>query len=204
MNKAVNQMRTLPLVVMVLVSLICSSPDFAASFHVNATGSASGNGSNNSPWDIATAFAHPSSVKAGDTIWLHGGTYLINGNLTSSLAGAPGKPIIVRQFPGERAILDVGTQNNSFTIEGNISFNNGAVSTISGLSTDILVGGAKVAHNPVIQSNFTYFTISAGKGTCINLGYGAEFFACPARPCIRRRQFLTCQFSGAGPRGSIS
>ena len=40
----------------------------------------------------------------GDTIWLRGGTY--TGNFTSYLTGTASLPIVVRQYPGERATLD--------------------------------------------------------------------------------------------------
>ena len=64
--------------------------------------------------------------------------------------------------------------------EGNTSFNNGRLSQVTGLTTDILVGAsgsaaaqatdsAKVAKNTTLRSNFTYF--SASGGTAANLGY---------------------------------
>ncbi len=79
-------------------------PLAAAEFYVAPNGSASGNGSASSPWSLATALGQPSSVKPGDTIWLRGGTYL--GPFTSTLAGQPNKPVVVRQYAGERATLD--------------------------------------------------------------------------------------------------
>jgi hypothetical protein len=73
-------------------------------FFVSPTGSASGNGSINSPWDLQTALNHPSAVQPGDTIWVRGGTY--TGNYSASLVGTNNAPIIVRNYNGERAILD--------------------------------------------------------------------------------------------------
>ncbi len=55
-----------------------------------------------SPWQLQTALNHPSAVHPGDTIWLRGGTY--DGTFASRLNGTPSQPIIVRQYPGERAI----------------------------------------------------------------------------------------------------
>jgi hypothetical protein len=46
---------------------------------------------------------HPAAVKPGDTIWLRGGTY--DGLWVSRLKGTAAAPIIVRQYPGERAVL---------------------------------------------------------------------------------------------------
>jgi len=75
-----------------------------AAFHVSPSGSADGDGSARSPWDLATALAHPGSVQPGDTIWLHGGTY--RGSFHSVLAGSDSANVIVRQYPGERATID--------------------------------------------------------------------------------------------------
>lgn len=45
-------------------------------------------------------------LKAGDTLHLRGGTYYET--ITCSLAGTAEKPITIRSFPGERAIIDGG------------------------------------------------------------------------------------------------
>jgi hypothetical protein len=79
-------------------------PAEVSGFFVATSGSGSGNGSLQEPWDLSTALAHPATVQPGDTIWLRGGTY--RGNFTSNLTGSPSAAIIVRQYPGERAIID--------------------------------------------------------------------------------------------------
>ena len=76
----------------------------AAEFFVSPTGTDRGKGSQKSPWSLAKALSHPGAVHAGDTIWLRGGTY--TGIFTSYLRGTAKAPIIVRQYPGERATLD--------------------------------------------------------------------------------------------------
>src|SRR5205823_9235284 len=43
-------------------------------------------------------------IAPGDTIWLRGGTY--RGAVVSSVHGAPGAPVVVRQYRGERAVID--------------------------------------------------------------------------------------------------
>jgi hypothetical protein len=43
-------------------------------------------------------------IQAGDTIWMRGGTYL--GDFRTALAGTQGRPIVFRQYPGERATID--------------------------------------------------------------------------------------------------
>jgi hypothetical protein len=82
-----------------------SAPDVPHSgFFVTVDGSQSGDGSADHPWNLATAVAQPSVVKPGDTIWMHGGTY--KGDFISTLAGTAMAPIVLRQFPGERATID--------------------------------------------------------------------------------------------------
>jgi hypothetical protein len=78
----------------------------AGQFHAAPGGSPDNDGSKSRPWDIVTAFAHPKTVLPGDTIWLQGGRYPIEETLASSLQGTMGAPIVVRQAPNERAIID--------------------------------------------------------------------------------------------------
>lgn len=93
-------------VVVVAMSLLLAASLKAAEWHVSPNGTKEGDGSAAKPWDLATAFAAPQAVHPGDVIWLHGGTY--NGGLGCQLKGTAEKPIIVRQAPGERAIIDGG------------------------------------------------------------------------------------------------
>jgi hypothetical protein len=68
-------------------------------------GTATGDGSQGRPWDLATALAGGrGAVQPGDTIWLRGGTY--PGKFAATLTGTSAAPIVVRQYPGERATLD--------------------------------------------------------------------------------------------------
>jgi hypothetical protein len=102
----------LPAVFAVLVS--CSSDQATAppivdntphvGYFVTVNGSQTGDGSAAYPWDLATALAQPGIVQPGDTIWIHGGTY--QGDFTSRLTGTPSAPVILRQYPGERATID--------------------------------------------------------------------------------------------------
>jgi hypothetical protein len=100
-----------------LGAALLSLPLLASDFYVAPTGSASASGSVTSPWDLATALAQPSAVKPGDSIWLRGGTY--TGHFVSSLKGSKGKPIVVRQYPGERATLDGNYGGNEVTLTVN-------------------------------------------------------------------------------------
>ncbi|HYF48608.1 MAG TPA: sigma-70 family RNA polymerase sigma factor, partial [Planctomycetota bacterium] len=78
-------------------------PAAITGFFVAANGTAAGDGSEKSPWDLATALAQPAALKAGQTVWLKGGTY--SGNFVSKLAGAAGQPIVLRALPAERVTL---------------------------------------------------------------------------------------------------
>jgi hypothetical protein len=85
------------------------SPGPAPEFFVSPDGSPSGDGSFAKPWDLATALDGPAQVTPGSTIWLRGGTYA-NGpafdhGYLSTLTGTPDAPIVVRQYPGERATV---------------------------------------------------------------------------------------------------
>src|SRR5438046_8909156 len=80
----------------------------AADFFVSPSGSPSGDGSFANPWDLATALDGPAAVTPGSTIWLRGGTYAEGpyyGGYSSNLTGTAAAPIVVRQFPGERATV---------------------------------------------------------------------------------------------------
>ena len=79
-------------------------PGMRAGYYVSAAGNASGDGSYARPWDLATALNQPAAVHAGDTLWVLGGTY--KGRFTSRLTGSPGTPIVLRQYPGQRATID--------------------------------------------------------------------------------------------------
>src|SRR5262249_33228852 len=79
-------------------------PPSGPAFYVSPSGSAAGNGSITSPWDLQTALNQPSGVVAGATIYLRGGTYF--GNCVSKLPGTQPTPITVRSYPGEWAVSD--------------------------------------------------------------------------------------------------
>jgi len=88
--------------------LLCASlstPVAATEFFVAPDGATTADGSKERPWNLATAVSHPQSVRPGDTIWLRGGTY--RGGYLSELKGTAEKPIIVRQMPNSRVILDL-------------------------------------------------------------------------------------------------
>lgn len=92
----------------------------AAEFHVTTGGSPKGDGSAAAPWDLATALAATAVVKPGDTVWVHEGTY--RGGFTSTLAGRPKSPVVVRGERGKRVTIDTAPRddrdNGLFAIKG--------------------------------------------------------------------------------------
>jgi hypothetical protein len=96
---------------LLLITFIFSHVSGANSFHISPEGTSSGNGSPESSWDLQTALNGPADVNAGDTLWLRGGTY--EGTYVSRLEGSQEAPVIVRQYPGERAILDGGSSTDA-------------------------------------------------------------------------------------------
>jgi hypothetical protein len=89
-----------------------------ALYYVSTSGATNGTGTQSNPLSLQNAIGSGSPAKAGDTVWLRGGTY--RGAFTSTLAGQPDNPIIVRQCPGERAILVATNVNdNTLTVLGN-------------------------------------------------------------------------------------
>jgi uncharacterized protein YjdB len=76
-------------------------------FYVSPDGSSANDGSRDRPWSLAHALSGAAGrLAAGDTVWLRGGTY--RGSFRTSIAGQPGRPIVFRQYPGERATVDGG------------------------------------------------------------------------------------------------
>ena len=111
--------------------------------YVAPNGAASGDGTSAKPWDLVTAFNQPVAVQAGDTIWLRGGTY--RGVFTSRLTGTASAPIIVRQYPGERAIID-GSVNidGAYTWYWGFEVANTNTGTQDVMGLDVNAPGAKL------------------------------------------------------------
>jgi hypothetical protein len=82
-----------------------------AGWYVAPNGTSSGSGTSAAPWDLASVLSGAKRVQPGDTVWLRGGTY--TGTFTSQLTGTSAAPIILRQYPGERATI-----RGTLTIQG--------------------------------------------------------------------------------------
>src|SRR3989442_3452955 len=99
-------------------------PGTRVGWYVTIDGSSNGNGTNARPWDLQTALGGGNGqVHPGDTIWLRAGTYA--GAFHSELTGTAAAAIVVRQYPGERAILD-GRGATSSTSRGDMVIVNGS------------------------------------------------------------------------------
>jgi hypothetical protein len=79
-------------------------PGSRAGYYVTPSGLSTNSGGSSSPWSLSYALGGAGGViQPGDTVWLRGGTY--SGSYTSGLNGTSASPIVVRQYPGERATL---------------------------------------------------------------------------------------------------
>ena len=61
---------------------------------------------------------------------------------------------------------------NNIRLEGNVSFNNGALSTNSS-SANILFGGDETSDNGTLDGNMTYFSAGEGGSANLKVGYGS-------------------------------
>lgn len=82
-------------------------PSSGGVWYVSPFGTPDGDGGPDRPLDLATALSANSPARPGDTIWLRGGVY--RGGVTSHLEGTADAPIVVRAYPGERAVIDGNT-----------------------------------------------------------------------------------------------
>jgi FlaA1/EpsC-like NDP-sugar epimerase len=79
-------------------------PGSRSEYFVSPQGLPTNDGSQAKPLDLATVLAKQSPVQPGQKIWLRGGTY--QGAFISDVEGSAAAPIVVRNYQGERAILD--------------------------------------------------------------------------------------------------
>jgi len=73
-------------------------------FFVSPKGTPSGNGSRSSPWDLRSVLEGDRGVRGGDVVWVMDGTY--TGCFSVDVSGSEGRPVVIRAFPGARAVLD--------------------------------------------------------------------------------------------------
>ena len=88
------------------------------SYYVAPNGTSAGDGTMRQPWDLRTALTGAGGrVQPGDTVWVRGGTY--RGSFESRLRGAMDAPVVVRNYHGERAIIDhAGSTTSALYVTG--------------------------------------------------------------------------------------
>lgn len=101
-------MRLLVLMLLGCAWLVWPAKSFAAEYFASPTGTSTGDGTIQKPWDLATALNKTTVVKPGDIIWLRGGTYGSGGatRIASNLKGTKDQPIIIRRYKGENVIVN--------------------------------------------------------------------------------------------------
>jgi hypothetical protein len=90
----------------------------APEYFVAPDGTPTNAGTRESPWDLASAAGGKQKVAPGGVVWVRGGRYIYpirntkeGGNgFAVALSGVEGKPVFLRGYPGERAIIDGGFQ----------------------------------------------------------------------------------------------
>lgn len=124
-------------------------PEIPPGFHVSPGGTPEGDGSEASPWDLATALAHPAGVDPGAIVYLHEGVY--EGGFMGELVGTREAKITVRSYPGEWAVIDGATaQDNALAVWGShtvyrdFEITNTDPERFGGRSQGIYVYGAEV------------------------------------------------------------
>src|ERR1051325_10461674 len=84
----------------------------AGSHYVSPSGSSAGDGTLARPWDLATALGGGGGrIAAGEPIWVRGGAW--RGAVGGGVPGAGGAPVVVRQYRGERAVIDAAGATSS-------------------------------------------------------------------------------------------
>ncbi len=75
---------------------------------VVSTTQPTGDGTLQKPWDLNTALVATASISAGDVVCLRAGTYGTGGSqiIIWTIAGATDNRVVLRSFPGERAVID--------------------------------------------------------------------------------------------------
>lgn len=102
--KGVGRVGVVLLWVVVVWGLLCGG-GFAAEYHVATGGDNQNDGSASSPW--ATVSHAVRQVQAGDTVFVHSGTYLVTEQIHVGISGREGEPITLSGYGEERPLLDL-------------------------------------------------------------------------------------------------
>lgn len=97
------------LIFLIPAILLVSLHTSASNVFVAPNGSSKGDGTITKPYDLNTVLRGASKVRAGDTVYLRGGNYLMpvpSNGFKVTLSGAPDKSITFRSYTDEWAIID--------------------------------------------------------------------------------------------------
>ncbi|MBF0342909.1 MAG: right-handed parallel beta-helix repeat-containing protein [Nitrospirae bacterium] len=146
-------------VVMVLLTV---SPSVCATYYVSTTGKDSNTGELTTPWKTIQYAAN--SAKAGDTVFIRGGSY--NEHVVMKHSGVEGSYITFSAYTGESVTIDgkgiaIGSggglldlSNTNYLKVSNLRVINSASAAIYAENTD----------NIIIANNYTYNSVSSGIG----------------------------------------
>lgn len=96
-------------IVAALATIVCGSVvAIAQPYYVSTTGSDSNAGTLSSPFKTIAKAA--TVVKAGETIYVRGGTYSLIASITLGKSGSSGAGITLMAYPGEKPVLDFSAQ----------------------------------------------------------------------------------------------
>jgi hypothetical protein len=128
----------------------------ATTYYVSSSGSDTNSGAQASPW--ATLQKAADTIVAGDTLYLRGGTYLIQGMAWFTSNGTSDKPITISGYPGEKVILDgqrtapsgsgsyvIAVNGNWYTVKDLEIANSGAGGVSSG-GTNVTIQNLDIHH----------------------------------------------------------
>ena len=170
---------------------VCTSPPVETTaatrtFYVALTGDDSNPGTIDSPWRTIQQAAD--SVKAGDTVYIHGGVYNESVDIQVSGSATTG-PVTFQSYPGETAILDgtgltppadnirglINIENQSYVIVRGLEIRNYQTTNAAAAPTGIWVAGGG-SHIQILSNHVHDIgTAAEASGNALGIAvYGTE------------------------------
>jgi Pel9A-like, right handed beta helix region len=161
-----------------LATLFEAGPE-AARYYVATNGSDSNSGRSLAA-PFATLGKAASLANPGDLIYLRGGVYRASSTISLSRNGAPGQPIRVRPYPGEKAVFDFSgeaTGSDGVSIKGNCWWICGLEITNAGHNGIRFSGASNVVERCVVHDcRNTGIHITGDTNTSYNLVLNCDSF----------------------------
>jgi hypothetical protein len=170
---------------------VCTSPPVETTaatrtFYVALTGDDSNPGTIDSPWRTIQQAAD--SMKAGDTVYIHGGVYHESVDIQVSGSATAG-PVTFQSYPGETAILDgtgltppadnirglINIENQSYVIVRGLEIRNYQTTNAAAVPTGIWVAGSG-SHIQILSNHVHDIgTAAEASGNALGIAvYGTE------------------------------